>query len=102
MTSDTGKSYLAKLGCWDGDVARIRAAAVDLTLTQQHFEILMVAREFYNRFGFSPSMRPLSKYIAEKIHPDKGKSLYLLKLFPDSPARLVAEISGLPTPRNCI
>ena len=102
MISDTEKSYLDNLGCWDDGVARTRATTVDLTLTQQHFEILMAAREFYNRFGFAPSMRPLSKYISEKIHPDKGKSLYLLKLFPDSPARLVAEISGLPAPRNCI
>ena len=102
MVCEAGTGYLAKLGCWDCSIANTRAAVFDLTLTQHHFEILMAARDFYNRFGFSPSMRPLAKHIAEKIHPDKGKSLYLLKLFPNSPARLVAEIGGLPKPRNCI
>ncbi|MES2603574.1 MAG: TusE/DsrC/DsvC family sulfur relay protein, partial [Pseudomonadota bacterium] len=32
----------------------------------------------------------------------KGNSLYLLSLFPGSPARLAARIAGLPRPVNCM
>jgi tRNA 2-thiouridine synthesizing protein E len=47
-------------------------------------------------------MRILVKTVGEKLGPDKGQSLYLLKLFPGSPAKVAAKIAGLPKPTNCL
>jgi tRNA 2-thiouridine synthesizing protein E len=47
-------------------------------------------------------MRPLVKYTANKLGPDNGKSLYLLSLFPGSPAKIGSKIAGLPKPDNCL
>ncbi|MBV33185.1 MAG: sulfurtransferase TusE [Porticoccaceae bacterium] len=71
-------------------------------LTSAHFEILELARSFFFEYGFSPSSRPLSKYISEKKGFEKSRSLYLLSLFPQQPAKLIAKIAGLPKPKNCL
>ncbi len=47
-------------------------------------------------------MRPLVKYCALKLGPDKGRSIYLMSLFPGSPAKLGSKIAGLPKPDNCL
>ena len=44
-------------------------------------------------------MRPLCKYAATHLGPDKGRSVYLLQLFPNSPAKRLAKIAGLPKPK---
>jgi tRNA 2-thiouridine synthesizing protein E len=47
-------------------------------------------------------MRILVKVVEVELGPEKGNSLYLLKLFPGSPARVASKIAGLPRPHNCI
>ncbi|MCZ6459336.1 MAG: TusE/DsrC/DsvC family sulfur relay protein, partial [Gammaproteobacteria bacterium] len=37
-----------------------------------------------------------------QLGAEKGTSIYLLKLFPGSPAKLLAKIAGLPRPTNCL
>jgi tRNA 2-thiouridine synthesizing protein E len=71
-------------------------------LTPEHVEILLLARKFYAEYGFSPSMRPLIKIIGMNLSADKAHSIYLMKLFPQSPAKVVAKLAGLPKPKNCL
>lgn len=61
-----------------------------------------MARQFYDEYGFSPSMRPLCKFIANQLDLKKGRSIYLLKLFPGSSAKSIAMLAGLPKPKNCL
>ena len=100
MTTDA--NYLTQLPDWSIDHAQILAVQEDIILSPEHIQILQVAREFYDSYGFSPSMRPLCKTVAEHCGLDKGRSIYLLQLFPGSPAKLVARYAGLPKPKNCI
>jgi tRNA 2-thiouridine synthesizing protein E len=96
------KNYLAKLPAWSADSASQLAAEDKLQLSAAHLEVLEVARQFYDQYGFSPSMRPLCKTVASELSMEKGRSIYLLQLFPGSPAKLVAKFAGLPKPKNCI
>ena len=73
-----------------------------IALSPAHWEILQLLRDYYREFDASPAMRPLVKYCALKLGPDKGRSIYLLKLFPGSPAKLGSKIAGLPKPDNCL
>jgi len=100
MTQDTG--YLSDLAPWSEGWAQHMAAAEGISIDAMHIEILIVARSFFATYGFSPSMRPLCKVVTEHLGVEKGRSLYLNKLFPDSPAKLVAKLAGLPKPKNCI
>ena len=47
-------------------------------------------------------MRVLVKRVKADLGADLGTSIALMKLFPGSPAKLVARIGGLPRPTNCI
>jgi tRNA 2-thiouridine synthesizing protein E len=98
----SNKNYLSKLADWSWDQATGIAAEETIELNGEHFEVLDAARSFYDQYGFSPSMRPLCKTVAEHCGLEKGRSIYLLQLFPGSPAKLVARYAGLPKPKNCI
>lgn len=87
---------------WTPALAAELAAKENITLSDAHWEILHLVRDYYARFDSSPGMRPLVKFCARELGPDKGKSIYLLSLFPGSPARLASKIAGLPKPDNCL
>jgi tRNA 2-thiouridine synthesizing protein E len=96
------EGFLRQLSDWNPQVADQIAAAEDLALTAAHWEVLNLLREYYQEYDSSPSMRPLVKYCALKLGPDKGKSIYLMSLFPGSPAKIGSKIAGLPKPDNCL
>lgn len=87
---------------WSPALAEALAAQEGLLLTDAHWEVLHLVRKYYARFDSSPGMRPLVKFCARELGPEKGKSIYLLSLFPGSPARLASRIAGLPKPDHCL
>ena len=94
--------YLVDLNAWSSDVANALASAEDLALTPEHWEIVELLRGFYSEFQLSPATRPLIKYTALKLGPEKGNSLHLNRLFKGTPAKLAAKLAGLPRPTNCL
>ncbi|WP_415903601.1 TusE/DsrC/DsvC family sulfur relay protein [Neptuniibacter sp. QD29_5] len=96
------EGYLRNLDDWDESVANYIAENEGLNLTPDHWEIIHVIRDFYQQYQLSPAMRPLIKAVSLKLGKEKGKSIYLMKLFPGSPAKLIAKVSGLPKPDNCL
>ena len=98
----TESNYLNNLPDWSIEHAQVFAMEDNIVLSPAHIEILQVAREFYNSYGFSPSMRPLCKSISHSLGVEMGRSIYLNQQFPGSPARLVAKFAGLPKPKNCL
>lgn len=96
------EGFLRDLRDWTPEVAEQIAALENIRLTAAHWEILALLRAYYQRFDSSPAMRPLVKWVAQHLGPDKGKSIYLLSLFPGSPAKLGSKIAGLPKPDNCL
>jgi tRNA 2-thiouridine synthesizing protein E len=94
--------YLINLSDWNEEVADILATQENISLTIAHWEIVNLLQEFYREFEFSPAMRALVKYAEKKLGPEKGKSIYLLQLFPPSPAKIASKIAGLPRPTNCL
>jgi tRNA 2-thiouridine synthesizing protein E len=96
------EGFLINLDDWNEEVASIIAQNDQIQLTQAHWEIINLVREFYQTFQVSPSMRALVKRTGQVLGEEKGKSIYLLKLFPVSPARYSCKIAGLPKPANCL
>ncbi|CRM27771.1 Sulfurtransferase TusE [Pseudomonas sp. 31 R 17] len=94
--------YLVDLDDWSDEVAHALAIAEAVELTADHWEILLLLRQFYSEFQLSPATRPLIKYTALKLGPQKGNSLHLNKLFNGTPAKLAAKLAGLPRPTNCL
>lgn len=96
------EGFLVDLRLWDRDIAIRVAQSEGIKLTNEHFVVLHLARDFYQDFDISPEMRPLVKWVKKHLGNDKGNSMYLLSLFPNSPAKLISKIAGLPKPLNCI
>ncbi|MFD1384676.1 TusE/DsrC/DsvC family sulfur relay protein [Rhodanobacter aciditrophus] len=96
------EGYLLDLAKWDETLGDDIARSEGLELTPDHWEIILLLRRFYQQFEVSPAMRPLVKAVSKELGPDKGKSIYLMKLFPGSPPKLAAKIAGLPKPANCL
>ncbi|WP_409287607.1 TusE/DsrC/DsvC family sulfur relay protein [Pseudomonas guariconensis] len=94
--------FLADLQAWSPEVAQALAARENIALTPEHWEVLEVLRQFYEEFQLSPATRPLIKYTALKLGPEKGNSPHLNRLFNGTPAKLAAKLAGLPKPTNCI
>ncbi|CAE6919078.1 MAG: sulfurtransferase TusE [Pseudomonadaceae bacterium] len=94
--------YLINLADWSQAVAEALAEREQLTLSPEHWEILHLLRDFYAEFQLSPANRPLIKYTALKLGPEKGNSLHLNRLFNGTPAKLAAKLAGLPKPTNCL
>ncbi len=96
------EGFLVNLNDWNEDVADLIAQKDQIHLTAAHWEIINLVREFYQTFQISPSMRVLVKQTGQILGEEKGKSIYLLQLFPVSPARYSCKIAGLPKPANCL
>jgi tRNA 2-thiouridine synthesizing protein E len=96
------EGFLRNLSDWDPQVAEHIARREDIELTPAHWEVVNLLRAYYLEYDGSPAMRALVKYCGLKLGPDKGKSIYLLSLFPGSPAKIGSKIAGLPKPDNCL
>ena len=95
------EGYLVQLNQWTREVAEQLAKADTIALTEAHWEVLNALRDYYQQFEHAPSQRPFVKYIANTLGKEKGNSVYLMQLFPESPAKVAARIAGLPRPTNC-
>ena len=94
--------FLIQAEEWSDDIARAFAAQEGISLTDAHWEVLSLLREYFAAFGDSPANRSLVNYTKQQFGKDKGNSLYLMGLFPGSPARVGSRIAGLPKPKNCL
>ncbi len=96
------EGYLIDLDLWNEELMYALAKADNFELTSAHLEVIDTIREFYHEYQLSPAMRPLVKAMQNKYGTEKGKSIYLMKLFNDSPPKQAARYAGLPKPLNCL
>ena len=94
--------FLSDTRNWSDDIAQAFAAQEGIALTDAHWEVLSLLRSYFEAFGDSPANRALVSYTKQQLGAGKGNSLYLMGLFPGSPARVGSRIAGLPKPKNCL
>jgi len=94
--------FLLDRGDWNERVAAGLAREEGLALTPAHWEILRMLQAYYDEHEHAPAMRALVSLTRRTLGPEKGRSVYLLGLFPGSPARVAAKIAGLPRPEHCL
>ena len=96
------EGFLIEWNEWSAEVAIEMAQTNDIQLSDNHWEIIVVAQNFYKEFDHAPSQRPLARFIKLKLSADKAASIYLMQLFGQSPAKMIARLAGLPKPKNCL
>ena len=95
------EGFLRNLEDWSEDVAVELAKQDEITLTDDHWEIIRLVRDYYESYRLFPQNRVLVKRVGEAFGIDKGTSIHLMTLFTGKPARVIARIAGLPKPPNC-
>ena len=96
------RGFLIDSKVWVKEVAQALAEQEGIDLTPAHWEILHLLRAFYSEFEEAPANRALVNWVKRHEGPDKGNSIYLMHLFPGSPARVGSRVAGLPKPKNCL
>jgi tRNA 2-thiouridine synthesizing protein E len=84
------------LPAWSPLIAKLRARAEGIFLTEKHWEIVFYLRERYRKHGDAVSAREILNELQEKFSDDGKRSLY--ELFPGGPVSQASRIAGLPLP----
>jgi TusE/DsrC/DsvC family sulfur relay protein len=96
------KGYLLDWLSWSPAVASTMAAADGVELTEDHWQVLQLFREYFEQYEVEPPMRALVRRVRERLGETKGNSRYLYRLFPDGPGTQACRYAGLPRPVSCI
>ena len=92
--------YLLDPQDWNEKVAEAIAATEDVTLTQEHWDVMNYLRDRYlNHGGEQPNERTIVKAMSEKWGR-KLSSKDTFVLFPHMPSKQGAKIAGLPESRR--
>ena len=98
----TSEGFLCKKEDWSIVVGNALAEAHGIELTQEHWELILLLRSYCAHGNEPPSMREYAALIRSELGADKARSIYMMKLFGASPAKMAARLAGLPKPKNCL
>lgn len=98
----TGQGFLVNRQDWNEAVAQHLAQLENITLSDQHWEIILFIRAYYEQYKHLPNTRVFIKAVARSLGEDKGNSRYLHRLFPDGPLKYACKLAGLPKPPTCL
>lgn len=93
--------FLLDQADWDEDLAYGLAAEAGIMLTPAHWEVIHMLRRYFAAHELAPAMRALVNITRRELGADKGRSIYLLQLFPGKAALHASRIAGLPRPEHC-
>ncbi len=103
MPPRNNEGFLEDANQWTPEVGCQIAADDQIELSEKHWEIIEFLRNFYKSHEMSPpSNRLFVKAVKEALGEEKGNSIYLMQLFPGTPAKTACRIAGLPRPTNCL
>lgn len=101
MTTDD-EGFLCQQQDWTREWAEHTAAQSRIALTEAHWEIILLAQQYFERYAASPGSKLLVRHVRRECGPEKGSSIYLMQLFGGQAAKTVSLIAGLPKPEHCL
>ena len=94
------EGFLKRLKDWNETTAQQIADGYDIALSEAHWQVIALVRNYFNDYGLSPTTRVTVNLLQRSLGTDTG-SIYLMKLFGGHPRRTLAQIAGLPKPTDC-
>ncbi len=64
-------------------------------MTEEHWQVVKVLQDYYEKNGIAPMVRVLSKLT-------KFKLKHIYELFPSGPGKGACKMAGLPKPTGCV
>lgn len=90
-----GDGYLLDMGDWTPEIARAMAAADEFELTDDKWEQILKAREYFEEEQTVPPIRIFAKYLKR----DKKE---LFQMWNTGPMKPITKYGGLPKPTGCV
>lgn len=90
------------LKIWNTNIALKIAQLENITMTNNHWEIIYLIRNLYITCNIIPPNRMLLKIIKNKLGIEKSNNKYLLSLFPKGLVKQANKIAGLPKTNICL
>jgi tRNA 2-thiouridine synthesizing protein E len=89
------EGFLTDPSEWDENLGKALAAAIGITLTEEHWGAIRFLRDDYAEQGETATLRRVSTRGGISVKE-------LFALFPQKPAKKLAYVSGLPKPHGCV
>jgi len=70
-------------------------------LTEEHWDIINMAREYFHDNGSVAEVRNFSKMMKKKYGKDRSDQKYIYSLFPTGLIKCANKVAGLPRPKGC-
>ncbi|HFQ14159.1 MAG TPA: TusE/DsrC/DsvC family sulfur relay protein [Gammaproteobacteria bacterium] len=70
-------------------------------MTQEHWDVVNLAREYFTDNGAVCEPRNFSKLMKERYGKDRSSQKYIYSLFPTGLIKCANKIAGLPRPKGC-
>ncbi len=93
--------WLEDLSEWTEEVAKGIAVNEKVELTDEHWDIINEAREYFTENGSVAEPRVFSKIMKKKYGADRSSQQYIYSLFPYGLIKSANKIAGLPRPKGC-
>ena len=94
--------WLENLDEWSEELAVEIARNENIAeLTEEHWDIIRTAREYFLDNGVVCEPRQFSKIMKEKFGKDRSSQKYIYSLFPTGLIKCANKIAGLPRPKGC-
>jgi len=94
--------WLLNLDEWSEELAAQIAINEHIAeLTEEHWNIINMAREYFTANGTVCEPRAFSKLMKKEYGKDKSDQKYIYSLFPTGLIKCANKIAGLPRPKGC-
>jgi len=94
--------WLENLDEWsEGLATEIAKNEKILELTEEHWDIVKLAREYFQDNGTVCEPRQFSKLMKKKYGKDRSDQKYIYSLFPTGLIKCANKVAGLPRPKGC-
>ncbi|VAW65739.1 DsrC family protein [hydrothermal vent metagenome] len=94
--------WLLNLDEWSEELAAEIAISEKVPeLTEEHWNIIKMAREYFSANGTVCEPRAFSKLMKKEYGKDKSDQKYIYSLFPTGLIKCANKIAGLPRPKGC-
>lgn len=87
--------FMIDESAWNEEIGKAIAEALEVDLSDRHWEVIRYARSEFETNGEPPTLRRITQQTDVSM-----KEMY--KLFPGGPAKIAANIAGLKKPTGCI
>ena len=94
--------WLENLEEWSEELAEKIAVSEQIPeLTEEHWNIIKLARAHFHEYGVVCEPRSFSKQMKKLYGKEKSDQKYLYSLFPTGLIKCANKVAGLPRPKGC-